>query len=400
MNFPPVMTEGSSRAFKFASSMPDLGWQPVVIALNNVVEQGVEQFPFDVHYVGHEVARENLDAEQLFRFVHGLPQKKVLSKNIRTNIRLNTGVKGSNWKKKAEAVASQVLHDNPDVEMIYAQAPPFAPQQLAIELSGKHHLPVIFDCIGDFDDDKMEAMILFSGHCVVMPSREKKEFFLRKYRGRLSHDEVSIVKNGYDPAFLPTQSQQGEEGLLMRWVFQLEKLRERELKEFFSGLSNFVAAQPAIRGAVTLAFTGNGSEGVGRYLKKNGLEELVDTDAVCSHRQELDLCMQADLYCMVLGTEEGHEMHIPERIYDVEGMRTSLAGIVPDGLARQILLEAGGMVAPISSGNEISEFLQESYNLWRSGQLPVTSEEKADGYHIRSSLQEFLREMAFRLPPV
>ncbi len=398
MNFPPMMTEGSSRAFKFAFSLPALGWEPVVIAFHSVSGEPVERFPFEVHYAGSEFSGKKEDSGQLFRYVHGLPQKKRSFRKLAPGARLHGDAGENGWEKKAAALAEQVLQNNPDIEMIYAQAPPFAPHRLGLELSAKYHLPVMFDCIASFAVDKQEMTIMHSGHCVTMPSRVMKEFFLQKYRGKLFHEDISIVRNGYDPEIFGTLDPEREASALMRCVFHIEMAEGDDLKNFFSGLSAFVESQQVARGFFSLAFTGSGSGGIGRYLKKYGLGDLVDTATVCSHREELDLCMLADIYCVVLGKVDGHEFFVPERLYDVIGMGTSLAGVLPDGLAKQIIQESGGRTASIEMPGSIVDFLQDTLYLWRSGQLPVVSGTVAENYNFRSVMQEFLREMATRLP--
>ena len=397
MNFPPMMTEGASRAFKLASSLPELGWEPVVIAFHAVSGPEAEPLPFDVHYVGQEVSLPDHDAERLFRFLHGLPQKRGAFPKF-GKMRLKTGSWKNGWERKARAIARQVLLDNPDVEMIYAQAPPFAPHRLALELSGKHNLPVVFDCISSFAADKLEMTIMHSGHCVVMPSRDLKEFFLRKYREELSHGDISIVKNGFDPKVLQAVDMGQDAGGLMRWVFHVEMVEEGDLKHFFSSLSSFAQSLLAERERFSFAFTGAGSANIRRYLKKYGIEDFVEAKHVCSHREELELCMRADIYCLVLGRAGGHEVFVPERLYDVLGMNTSLAGVLPEGLSRQLILDVGGRAAPIDSSGKIADFLLDTLYLWRSRELPVVSDAAARNYQIQSAMQELLREVAARLP--
>ena len=400
MNFPPMMTEGSSRAFKFASSFPALGWEPVVVAFHSVSGPDVEKFPFDVHYVGQGLSPQDFGAEQLSRFVHGFRQKKLSFPRFRGNACSNAGAGENGWEKKARTVTEQVLHDNPDIEMIYAQAPPFAPHRIALELSGMYHRPVMFDCIGPFAADKLEMTIMYSGHSVTMPSRELKEFFLRKYRGKLSHDDISIIKNCYDPEALQALGIGHEAGALMRWVFHIGTTNGSDLKHFFYGLSAFVKSQLAVKGVFSFAFTGSGYDSAMRYLKKYSLEDLVEAGPVCSHREELELCLRADIFCVVLGGSCGTEVFVPERLYDVLGMNASLAGVLPDGLARQLILEAGGRTASIGNSTEIAGLLQDTLHLWYSGQLPAVADAAVNNYHIRSTMQEFLREMAARLPLV
>lgn len=399
MNFPPMMTEGSSRAFKFASSLPALGWEPVVIASDTVPGAAVEQLPFEVHYAGTGYSGEEGDVERLFRFVHGLPWKKRSFAGRRAGAARKNGKTGENgWEKHAFEVAERVLQDNPDVEMIYTQAPPFSAHRLGLALSGKYHLPVMFDCTASFADEKEEISIMHSGHCVTMPSREMKEFFLRKYRGKLVHDDISIVRNGHDPeAFDAQQSEDKAEGL-MRWVFHIERAEPKELKNFFSGLSAFVESQQLARGFFSFAFTGSGAGEIGRHLKKHKLEDLVDAGPACSHTEEIELCRRADIYCMVTGKVEGYEFFVPERLYDVLGMSTSVAGVVPEGLAGRTILEAGGRTASIERAESIAELMEDMLQLWRSRQLPLPADAQVDAYNFRSAMQEFLREMAIRLP--
>lgn len=192
----------------------------------------------------------------------------------------------------------------------------------------------MFDCISSFADEKEEIDIMHSGHCVIMPSREMKEFFLRKYRGKVVHDDISIVRNGHDQGVIDAQHfEEGGEGL-MRWVFHIEKMDPRGLKNFFSGLSLFFELQQPARGLFSFAFTGSGAGEIGSHLKKYKIEDLVDAGgAVCSHREEIELCRKASVYCVVTGKEEGYEFFVPERLYDVIGMNTSVSGVVPEGLA-------------------------------------------------------------------
>ncbi|PWW82824.1 hypothetical protein CR164_03540 [Prosthecochloris marina] len=397
MNFPPMMTEGSSRAFKFASSFPALGWEPIVIAYHEVSGIEAERLPFRVHYAGHTYSAKEMDPEQLFRLVHGLPLKKLFFKKEGFPQSKN-GIGENSWERKAATLAEQLLQEDSDIEMIYAQAPPFAPHRLALELSAKYHIPVMFDCTTSFVVEKQDMGILHSGHCVAMPSRVMKEFFLRKYRGRLFHEDISIVRNGYDPECCHVMSPQEQAGVPILCVFHIERAEGKELKNFFSGLSAFVKSQEGAKGFFSIAFTGPGYEKVRRYLKKYRLEDFVEAGPVCSHGDELELCMRADLYCVVLGKADGYELFVPERLYDIMGMKTSLGGLLPDGLAKKVIHEAGGRTASIERVESIVDFLQDTFSLWLSGQLPTVSDTAVGDYCFRSSMKDFLGEMATRLP--
>ena len=399
MNFPPMMTEGSSRAFKFAMSFPALGWEPVVIAYHEVSGAQAERLPFRVHYVGHTYSAEEMEPEQLFRLVHGLPLKKRFFR--KTGVpRSKHDIGENNWERNAAVVAEKLLQEDSDIEMIYAQAPPLAPHRLALELSANYHVPVLFDCTTSFDVDKQDMSILHSGHCVAMPSRVMKEFFLRKYREKLSHEDISIVRNGYDAERFCVTAHEERIDAPILCVFHIERTEGKDLKKFFSGLSAFVESQEGVKGLFSIAFTGSGYEKVRRYVRKYRLEDFVETGPVCSHGDELELCMRADLYCVVLGKTDGHELFVPERLYDIMGMKTSLGGLLPDGLAKEVIHEAGGRTASIERVDSVVDFLQDTFSLWLTGQLPTVSDTAVGDYRFHSSMKDFLGEMATRLPMV
>ncbi len=398
MNYPPMMTEGSSRAYKLAVSMPEIGWEPLVIAFAGLSGDRERGEPFSVRYPAGELPQEKLNREQLFRFVHGMPRKKSDFLKLRgaAPVRFDPG--GEGWEKKARPEAEEVLRRNPDIELIYAQSPPLAPQRLALELSEKYKLPVIFDCIEPHDAGGLERSVMQSGHACILPSRELKEYFLRKYRGAAGHDDLTIVQNGYRTDGVYAAGERREAESAMRLVCRLDRLGGREARSFFAGISAFAESQPGLKGALSLALTGSGQDRAWRYLKKYDLTDLVESSRACSLAEELELCRRADLFCVVSGGDNGHDLFVPERLYDVLGMNIPLFGVLPDGPACRLIEEAGGLTAHPGDSGKVAELLQEALRRRQYGGWEAPPEEIVLRFSHGSSIQELLREMARILP--
>ncbi len=402
MNFPPMMTEGSSRVMKLASFLPAHGWEPVVIGNHSLAGERIEEFPFELLYAGTGLQRKEMNDEQLFRILHGLAEKKPAFGTRKSGgVHIPQGREGEEfWRSNAASLAGKLLQDNPDIEMIYAQSPPFAPQQLALELSLAHNLPVMFDCTGFFPVQKQEMSVLLSGQYVTVPSRAVKEHYLRKYKGKLGHDDVSILPNGYDSGTCRTKAPGLRDDASMLCVFHIEGAQGKGIKNFFLALRAFLESHEAAKRRFSCTFIGSGAVDVDRYLKKHGIEGLVRLSSPCSRTEELDLCMRADMYCIVLGREDWYEYIVPERLYDCMAMQRAVAGIVPDSQAKQVLEEAGGRTVLTDHTPHIIDFLMDSFDLWRTGQLRAVDPERLDQHDFRRVTQVFLREIVARFPSV
>lgn len=393
MNFPPMMTEGSSRAYKLAVSMSGIGREPLVVASAGLSGVGEKPGPFAVHYAGGEVPAESLDEEQLFRFAHMMPLKKSLL-GKRGSIDPN----GDAWEKKARPIAEKLLSEHDDIELIYAQSPPLAPHRLALELSGMHHLPVIFDCIEPCGDDRFEIRLVRSGHSLTLPSRGMKEYFLKKYRGEVGHGDLTIVQNGFSSAepFAPETS--SPQGAVMRWVLHVGRTGGRELRSFFAGMKACTESQQGLEGSLSLTLAGGGQEDAERYLAKYGLSGLVESRRIGLFREELDRCRRADVFCVLTGSGPGSDIHVPERLYDAMGMNVPLAGVVPQGEASRLIASAGGLVADPGDRDKAAGLVREAFRRWQDGEWQSVPETVAAKYRHDTAIEQLLGVMSGILP--
>ncbi|ASQ91360.1 hypothetical protein CHL67_10910 [Prosthecochloris sp. GSB1] len=393
MNFPPMMTEGSSRAFKLAASMPGIGWEPLVVASCGLSGIGEKSEPFAVHYAGGEVPAESLDEEQLFRYAYMMPLKKGLL-GKRGSIDPN----GDIWEKKARPLVEKLLSEHDDIELVYAQSPPLGPHRLALELSGRHRLPVIFDCIGPCGDDRFEMRLVRSGHSFTLPSRGMKEYFLKKYRGEVGHGDLTIVQNGFSSLepFAPASAVRQD--AVMRWVIHVERAGSGDLKGFFAGMKAFSESQEGLDGSLSLVLAGRGQEDAGRYLAKAGLSGLVESWPIAHFREELDRCRLADVFCVLTGGGPGSDVSVPERLYDAMGMNVPLAGVVPPGEAAGLIMSAGGLVADPGDPEKAAGLVREAFRRWRQGARPSVPETVASKCRHDAAIEQLLGVMSGILP--
>lgn len=420
-NFPPLVTSGSSRAWKLALHMPEFGWEPIVIAPHDITGLDDEHpagqpavVPkMTVHRTGKPLNAAVLDSSGKSSLARGKPVASMQSVKSRISGIFTNDPEGVEWDKIAAQLIEQLMKDHPDIEMIYAQGPPLNPLLLALDVARKHHLTLILDIIDPVDHAviepggmssmqtnmaRIEERILMSGVTIITPTRVLKEYFLKKYQGRLAHDDITIVHHGYDGEALVCRPSGNQKSPVMRWAFYLERVLKSDLKIIVKGLEAFAAGEGYVPGAAEFIFFGEAARDIVRYVKKTKLASLIDVRDCSTVCQEIEICRTADVFCSVLGKDALNSVYMPERLIDVLGLNKPLFAIAPEGAARQLVREANGLSALVTNPEEITEQCRIMAGLWKSSGLPVTPEPVRQKYEIRQSLHELTREIARLLP--
>jgi hypothetical protein len=419
-HFPPLVSAGSLRAWKLARHLPEFGWEPLVVAPPDICgfEEGVpaplsaDFSGMEIHRTGKEIDAGSLDAAGKAQLARGKPVDALRSVKNRVSGMFSGDPEGAEWEKNAARLVERLLKEHPEVEMLYAQGPPVNPLLLALDTARQHHLTLILDVIDPVDPSlpepgmgsqatiaRIEERILMSGVTVLTPTRALKEYFLKKYPGRLAHDDITIVHNGYDGELsgrpLPPVRPRSP---LMRWALLVERVNKADLHTLVRGIELFAAAEGCVQGSAEFVFFGEAAGAVARHVKKSPLLPMIAIRDCCTLAQELELCRNADVICTVLGRNGVNAAYIPERVVDALGMNKPLLAAVPDGATRQLVQEAGGITASITQAEEIAGQCGIMAGLWKTDRLPEVPQPVLKRYEIRQSLHELTREIARLLP--
>ncbi|RNA65559.1 hypothetical protein CR163_010250 [Prosthecochloris sp. ZM_2] len=407
-NFPPMMTEGSARAWKLAAHFESEGWLPFVVSPAEVtgieMPESLAGADFPVYYAGKPVEAGELDPGALSRVLHGRPVNRLTALKESVGGLFSADSSGKSWEKHAAELAREVLAANPDIEVLYAQGPPSSPHQLGMELANEHGLLMVLDYIEPYEFDaqyqrqeKIEDRTMLSGHVVIMPSRAMKVYMLKKHFGALSHDDISIIRNGYDPGELSALAPYVGGDAVMRWVLLLERMTRKELAGLFSAYSDLIAEHAELRGALSLSIVGSQRDDAEEQLVKAGLHDLLDDRWYHSREDELDACMQSDVCVIGVGSSAANAMFVPERFFDILGMRKPVFGVLADGVARALVEEGGGDVVTPGERSDMTAALSGLVQRWQNGTLGSMSDELALQYQVPDALRQLRRDIVSRL---
>ncbi|NTU58519.1 MAG: glycosyltransferase family 4 protein [Chlorobiaceae bacterium] len=405
-HFPPYVTSGASRAWKFALNMPIIGWEAVVVsqpAVAGLDEGSGSSLPMPTLFrTGPDVDLSKLGQEERRDYLSGREVPSLRSFASRMTGIFSDDPEGAEWERGARKEAERLLAEHGDIEILYAQGPPLQPLRLALDIARQRSLTVILDIASPLDPAmpppgtskpsaaaKAEEEIMMSGVPMIVPSRAMKEYFLKKYQGRLSNGSMTIVPNGFDDTNrLPAALKQGQLPSAMRMAFWIGEMEKRELKAFIAGLEAFCRSCGIAATGAQLLFIGEGTDALARRMARSPILPIILFDPGNGLAAELDLCRKADFFCSVQGSSPADECLVPDRLLDAMGMRRPICCVAPQGVAEKLVLDAGGITAPPGDEARISEMLATMTGMQQSRTLRAAPEEVLKKNSIAASLRE------------
>jgi len=315
----------------------------------------------------------------------------------------------SGWEKQAASIAEAVISRHDPVDAIYAQGPPAAPLALALELSKKHGLPVLFDLVAPLDMPsasgsrqsdavQIEERVVTSGHAVITPTRALKEHFLKKYFGKATHDDISIIPDFCTDSFAPPASGRQVSAGAPRVTVLIEHASAKELKLFFSALGRYMKHAGSFSLLPSFQVIGGDEREIMKYSRKHTPDVSVSILRRLSGHDELDSIRQCDLFGVVAGREGHSPLTVPERSIDALCMRKPLFFVGPEGPAARLAVDTGGFWAPLESAEGVAQLFGSAFESIRnSSQRPPGGgmPEKLSAFQVLADLSKTL---AYLLP--
>jgi len=401
-----------------ASRLPAYGWEPIVIAPPAFVSDE-DSFGTDaineetagvngerIWRTGPPVLVEDVAACRVAAMAYGGPMQPrgVMGKVIPS--RFSAPGLCAVWEKHAGALAEKVMNQFPDIEAVFVQGPSAPALEIALEISVRHGVPVLFDIqspltrrspfapsgsLRSGDGSGLEEKLLTSGYSIITPTRELKEYFLKKYFGRVSHDDITIIADTpLEDADDQSLSGEGAPDSLGRPVFLLQRLTEKEIRDFLRELAKSAGEQG---GCCTgsLVVTGLPAE---HLLKKSGLEGTAEIICPSSEEGVLTLCRNASLVLFAAGRQDGNALRVPELLVDVAGMGVPFAVSAPEGVLARFAQDAGGRSLKAGEGDALGVTLKEIIGSAES----ATKLAAEDIPQHEKVMEALVREIALTLP--
>ena len=420
--FPPIGGAGAQRNTKVAKYLPGLGYDLTVVT--GPGSSGRRWTPID------ESLGEEVDARvRVARISEPEPPRGATRKFARVErwLRVPTAWKGW-WDRAAVPLAAEAGRD---ADLVYASLAPFETADAAVEVARRLGVPLVLDLEDPWALDEMflqetalharlelRAMrrALRAADGIVMNTPEAVRRVTESSR-RLRDVPITSILNGFDAADFAGPAPARDDGVfrivhtgslhswgkprLSRRLLGREpagvNVLSRSLMHLLPALGAALDARPVLRDRVEIHLAGS--------LTPSDRADLASAPArvvehgFLAHPESVALLRTADLLFLPMHDFPGRRVAIvPCKTYEYLGSRRPILAAVPEGDARDMLLEAGNaiVVSPTADG-ELTAGLIRSLDAWAAGAAaPAPSEAlltRVERNHLMHELELFLEQL-------
>jgi glycosyltransferase involved in cell wall biosynthesis len=405
-NFPPVGGVGMLRTLKYATYLPDFGWEPIVLTARDpgsgfldedalralppdlAVERAFSPEPVKLRRILGRTARKLAMAARATgrgsgsgrtgetKTTNGGPTTEPPAPRMPGQARASalwaTAIKATffpddevAWVPFAIGRGLEVHRDRP-FDVIYSSSPPVSCHLAAAALARKTGLPWVADFrdpwIGNafapktsglhgFLQRKIERRIVDAACRVVFASSGMTEAYSARYPW--AQDRFVTIPNGYDRADLladegaaASDSQDGRFHL----VYGGSVYGERELVLFLEGLEMLVSRRPEVRDRLSVEFIGwlnlHNQAVAARYDTPERLGSMLRFSGFLPHREAVGRLARADGLLQIIADDPNKDQIQGGKLMEYVGLDRQILAVVPRGRARDLLTELDwGIVA-------------------------------------------------------
>ena len=430
--FPPFHSVGGSiRAVKFAKYLPERGWLPVVLTIDDSRETDTQRKQ------GSEALLQELpEAVRIYRTGAGEPSAEFLEKGraARRKNRLmaaaiNVLSRARGWVSRhlmlpdehiawlpfALREGRKVVREE-GVDVIFATCPPHSATVIAALMKRLTGKPLVLDYRDDWIDTPrhnakpwlarqyerlLERWAVATADRVVLVTEWSRRAFVKRYP-RQPESKFVLIPNGVDLEQFVKASRERHAGdgrftIVHAGLLSVADDWKRSPESFFTAIQKLVAADPTMAGRLRVAFTGRLPDRFRQLVAEMGLTGVIEDTGHLSQPDFLALMADADLL-LAINYDEFATL-IPGKIYEYWAMGgapvllLSCQGAASDLIARHDI----GLTAPMHDVDAIAAAVRQVYDRWQAGdpwRIEATGVEQYDRKALTDRLAATLAKVA------
>lgn len=357
--FPPMGSSGVQRPFKLVKYLPELGWNPIILA----PEPGIyHQFDSSLY---HELEALELTVYRVkgntpFHLFGGTQKRiPILPSPIAKVLRYLSAFRylpdnKIGWIDSAMELVPEII-SNHKPELVVATSPPASNLILAANISKHYQIPCVFDMRDDWVDDH-QKIYPTKWHRRQMQSMETQT--LEKASSVISVNEVIslalqqrnphltipffTIPSGYDPDDFEDETQ--KPGLTAKpgtvtLLYSGRLYGENKPDAFLKAFSILLREQPGLKQSVRIAFQGGLDQHHHTLIRKLGLSDQTIDLGYVDHKTAIANLKSADgLWLMAAHSYRGNQVSTGKIIEYMAAQKPILALAVTDGALHRLLM--------------------------------------------------------------
>ncbi|MDE3058075.1 MAG: glycosyltransferase [Bacteroidota bacterium] len=407
--FPPSGGPGVQRVLKFAKYLPQFGWEPVILTVENGDYPARDESLLNEIPSSLKIYRTKIfEPYSLYRALTGkqsgvavdvnnIPKKgerKKISEAIAESIRSTLFIPDARigWLATAVKEGKKII-EREDVRMMYSSSPPYTCALIARALHRAKKIPWVAGFRDPWTgflsapkrwflpaaiDKHLERSCFKEASRIEVAWNGICTDIRRKYPD-IPSEKIEYLPNGFDSADFPSAGRPRNDKFTVTYTGSMYGVRNP--KTFFEAVITLVNAGKVDVKKIRLRFIGRFGAEVLAMFRQPIISECVEVVSYLPHAESIRALVASDALLLVVDEFEGHNDIVPGKVFEYLGASRPIIAVAPEGAASALLRETGsGKSALHHDIAAIENIFLEYYNDYLYTNNSLQSEESARTY--------------------
>lgn len=374
--FPPSGGPGVQRVLKFVKYLPDFGWQPVVLT----VQDG--DYPARDESLLAEIPQHAIvyrtkifEPYRLYRKLTGkaanapvdvenIPQggkqggsaMESLAEFVRSTFFIPDARIG--WYPYAVPQGLKIIKEQ-NIEAIYSSSPPYTTSVIARKLHRATRIPWVAGFRDPWTgflstpdrwfipraiDERLERAVFNDTNAVEAAWRGILKDVIGKVRG-IDQKKLVYHPNGFDHEDYPSLKLKKNKRFTVTYTGSM--YGKRNPKTFLQAVEGLVNDGKVDSRKIHLKFIGRFGSEVREMLERSSIHDSIEVISYLPHSESVEALLRSDALLLVVDEADGSDEIVPGKVFEYIGAQRPIIALAPEGAIAGILRETrSGLVAP------------------------------------------------------
>ena len=373
--FPPLGGAGVQRTLKFVKYLPDYGWLPHVLTVQDNASLQDSSLTAEIP------AEIPITRTPILRLPPRLPWR--LRNFISRWFLIVDEQLG--WLPYAVSAGQRIIAESGDIQAIYSSSSPYTAHLVAHHLHRRTKLP----WVADFRDpwienpyikfptslhrrmnEHLERSINIEAERVILNTDGSRQCYFQKYSD-LPATKFIAIPNGYDQADSPLIRREAQVDSIFT-ITHLGSLyqKTRSSEYFLTALHEAFQAGKLLPDKVRVRFIGTIDKETKNFVRQLKLSSCVELLGYLPHRQALNYLFDANLLLLIPSYGKGGDLFVPAKLFEYLATTKPILCLAEPGACADLILQArSGWVVSPTAISEIAVQLVRIYQQWETGNL-------------------------------
>jgi len=388
--FPPSGGPGVQRVVKFVKYLPEFGWQPVVLTVQDA------DFPARDESLLAEIPQHAavyrtkiFEPYRLYRTLTGKPadaavdvenipqanRKRSVAESIAEFVRATFFIPDARigWYPYAVPAGLEIIRRE-KIDAIYSSSPPYTTAVIARKLHRSTKLPWIAGFRDPWTgflstperwwiprrvDRRLEASVFEDADIIEAAWKGILKDIADKMP-RINRQKLAYLPNGFDADDYPKLDLRRNERFTVSYTGSM--YGKRNPKTFLQALEELVAERKVDAARIRLKFIGRLGTEVQEMLRASSLRDSIEIIPYLPHSDSVKELLQSDALLLVVDEAAGSEGIVPGKVFEYIGAQRPIIALAPEGAIAELMRETrSGFTAPNQDVPAIKSAFVECY---------------------------------------